>query len=246
MPFLARWPERIRPGTQWLRTMVRYFDDTTGMVIGYAPYSGSGTVSHILALEYFTHALVAAATTGLGLPMTCVGTNLAYRKNVYQQLNGFGRFRYYHSGDDDLFMQRVRDETPFAITYAYDPKCHVENAPPASFAQFFHQRLRYASKGFLYPRKISILLILTFLFNLQFVILGVLGFIIPFFAQLFLLGLGIKIAGECVVMIKAKRILGEKRNLWLLPLLSLLHIPYVVFFALFSQVLSYEWAGKRK
>ena len=235
-----------RPGPQWIRTMAKNFETSTGMVIGYAPYYSSGIISHILALEYFSHAVVAAATAGLGFPLTCVGTNLAYRKSVYRELGGFGKYRYFHSGDDDLFLQRIRDESDWKINYAFQPESHVYNAPPGGFLQFFNQRLRYASKGFLYPWKISILLILAFLFNLQFVILGILGFIIPVFAGLFLVGIVIKVIAEGVLLRCARKKFGLEQRLWILPFLSLLHIPYVVFFALFAQILKFRWAGRTK
>jgi cellulose synthase/poly-beta-1,6-N-acetylglucosamine synthase-like glycosyltransferase len=235
-----------RPGPRWIKTMVQYFDQTTGMVLGYAPYSSRGLISHMLALEYFSHAVVAAATTGLGFPLTCVGTNLAYRKCVYSELNGFGKYRFYHSGDDDLFMQRVRDESAWNIRYATDPQSHVWNAPPVNWIHFLNQRLRYASKGFFYPRKILFILILAFLLNVLFVILAILGFFIPYSATVFWVGIGIKIIGEYAIMCAAKNRLGETRKLYLMPLLSILHIPYVVFFALFAQILKFQWAGRSK
>jgi cellulose synthase/poly-beta-1,6-N-acetylglucosamine synthase-like glycosyltransferase len=235
-----------RPGPLWIRTMASYFDKKTGMVLGYAPYSSFGLLTNILAIEYFSHAVVAAATTGLGFPLTCVGTNLAYRKRVYSELEGFGKYRFFHSGDDDLFMQRVRDESSWNIHYACDFQSHVWNAPPSSWIQFFNQRLRYASKGFYYPRKVSFLLILIFILNLLFVILAVLGFLNLYFARLFMIGIAVKIIGECLIMHRAKRKLSEPRKLWMMPVLSLLHIPYVVFFALFAQILKFQWAGRSK
>jgi cellulose synthase/poly-beta-1,6-N-acetylglucosamine synthase-like glycosyltransferase len=233
-----------RPGPQWIRSMIQNFDRETGMVVGYAPYYSSGFISQLLAWEYFSHAVVAAASTGLGFPLTCVGTNLAYRKEVYHELGGFGRFRFYHSGDDDLFMQRIRDESSWKIRYASDSRSHVWNAPPADLWQFFNQRLRYASKGFFYPWKISGLLILTFLLNFLFVILALLAIFIHGIAQIVFFGIVIKIVCEYCVIYRAKKILSEKRNIKLIPLLSILHIPYVVFFALFAQIVKFQWAGR--
>jgi cellulose synthase/poly-beta-1,6-N-acetylglucosamine synthase-like glycosyltransferase len=235
-----------RPGPQWVKSVVENFDNKTGMVIGYAPYYSSGLITQLLSLEYFSHAVVAAASTGLGFPLTCVGTNLAYRKQVYRELEGFGRYRYYHSGDDDLFMQRIRDESTWHIRYVLDPRSQVWNEPPGSLWQFFNQRLRYASKGFYYPWKISFLLILTFLLNIQFVILVIMGIFSFYIALLVLGGIVIKIVCEYMVMYRAKKVFAEKRNVKLIPLLSLLHIPYVVFFALFAQIVKYQWAGKSK
>jgi len=84
-----------RPEANWASKMVSLFSEETGMVIGYAPYSIEKYSQRLLALEYFSHATIASATTGLNFPLTCVGTNIAYRKKVYLELDGFDY--YFHS-----------------------------------------------------------------------------------------------------------------------------------------------------
>ena len=239
-----------RPGKQWVREMVRLFSPETGMVLGYAPYTTRAPyhrwIHHVLALEYFSHAAIAAATTGLGYPVTCVGTNLAYRKRVFLDLNGFGPFRHIHTGDDDLFLQRVREETRWQIRYATDPRTFVYNFPPDSFTQFYHQRLRYASKGFYYPVKVTAILIGYYLLNLL-LFLG-----IPFVAFTgqpiwpFILALSFKAAGEWRFLHAACRRFSSCSILKYFPLAFVLHVPYVVYFGLLGQFQKFQWGGREK
>ncbi len=237
-----------RPGRFWVKSMTGLFRENVGMVIGYAPYSTARLLNtllfRLLALEYLSHAAVAAVSTAFGYPLTCVGTNLAYRKCVFEKLGGFGRYQSYLSGDDDLFLQRVREETDWKIKYAGNPEAHVFNAPPRTFAQFYQQRLRYASKGFLYPARVTAALICFFIMNLflllaPFTLIWFPG-ILPALAGIII----VKMIAEYLFLRRAAVYLSDTRHLKLLPLASLLHVPYVVYFGLMAQLQKFSWGGR--
>jgi cellulose synthase/poly-beta-1,6-N-acetylglucosamine synthase-like glycosyltransferase len=235
-----------RPGPMWIKQMTSYFSDDVGMAIGYAPYetgSKSGSFwSRLLCFEYFSQAAVAAATCGIGYPITCVGTNMAYRKRVYEKLEGFGIYKSLHTGDDDLFLQRVREETDWKIAYATGTDSHVYNEPPRTWGKFYQQRIRYASKGFKYPFKVTFILILFYFLNLMLLISPLSFFdcthcLLPFIAALFL-----KAATDFNFLNLASSSLEDKRYLAFFPVAFILHIPYVVIFGLLAQVINYKWA----
>jgi cellulose synthase/poly-beta-1,6-N-acetylglucosamine synthase-like glycosyltransferase len=219
------------------------------MVIGYAPYITKHPYNYmtyrLLAIEYLSHAAVAGATAGLDYPVTCVGTNLAYRKDVFIKLGGFGKFRNVHSGDDDLFLQRVREETDWKIRYALNLGSQVPNAPPQNWRKFYHQRLRYASKGFLYPRIYTLILSAFYIYNL----LIVLNLIMLLFSLQWLYSLSIlfviKFLSDYLFMIRSGKILHDRRSTILLPVAIVLHIPYVLYFGMMAQIQGYHWAGRK-
>jgi len=236
-----------RPDSQWVNLMASAFTNEIGMVIGYAPYKSDSSEltfsKRLLSLEYLSHAAVAAAACGIGYPLTCVGTNMAYRKSVYEQLGGFGVYKNLHTGDDDLFLQRVRDETSWKITYVSEHESHVYNEPPKSWQTFFHQRTRYASKGFNYPLHVTLILILFYLLNLllllsplTFIISN--NFILPYLATIFL-----KVVSDYSFLKSAASVLEDNRFLNLFPVAFVLHIPYVIFFGLIAQIKGFKWGG---
>jgi cellulose synthase/poly-beta-1,6-N-acetylglucosamine synthase-like glycosyltransferase len=235
-----------RPDSQWVNQIASAFTSETGMVIGYAPYKSDSSVvsfsKQLLSLEYLSHAAVAAATCGIGYPLTCVGTNMAYRKSVYKHLGGFGVYKKLHTGDDDLFLQRVRDETSWKITYVSGHESHVYNEPPKSWRTFLNQRIRYASKGFKYPPYVTLILILFYLLNLILLISPLTfifsyNYLLPYLAAIFL-----KSVSDYNFLKSAASILEDNRFLNLLPVAFFLHIPYVVFFGLMAQIKSFKWA----
>jgi cellulose synthase/poly-beta-1,6-N-acetylglucosamine synthase-like glycosyltransferase len=237
-----------RPAHNWAKQMVSCFTPDVGMVIGYAPYFTSPPFDNIvyrfLALEYLSHAAVASATAGSGYPITCVGTNMAYRKEVYLQLDGFGIYKKLHTGDDDLFLQRVREETDWIIRYNHSKDSHVFNAPPSNWKKFFHQRLRYASKGLLYSLKVSMILILFFVLNLLLLISPLLLLANIKYFIVILIILLIKAFTEYAFLKKATSNLEDLRHLSVFPIVFLLHIPYVSLFGLFSQIIRFKWGDR--
>ena len=234
-----------RPGQDWIRAMVSYYAPDTDMVVGYAPYKvkpANHISKQVLSLEYLSIAAVAAASAGIGYPLTCVGTNMSYRKRVYQEIGGFGKFSAHISGDDDLFLTRVREQKKYTIHYATDVETHVYNNPPQLWRKFLHQRMRYASKGFDYPKKVTVGLILYFLMNLL-LLIGLVSF--PFSLKLFSAGIGLllfKAVFEFIFMHKAAKTLNDTRYLKLFPVAAILHIPYVIVFGILGQFKHFQWA----
>jgi len=234
-----------RPGKHWISSMVSCFSDGVDMVIGYAPYTvipAGHRTKRILALEYLSHAAVAAATTGLGYPVTCVGTNMAYRKQVYQEVGGFGRFKSFISGDDDLFLTLVRESGRYRITYATSAESHVYNQPPRLWSKFLHQRMRYASKGFKYSPAVTAGLIAFYLLNVLLMGGVVWSFWRPALAPWMASALLLKGLFEFIFMKKAGETLNDRRNLAMFPAAFLLHIPYIIVFGLLGQLNYFRWA----
>ena len=234
-----------RPGTDWVKEMSSYFTPETDMVIGYAPYTvkPQGHFSKpLLALEYLSHAAVAAATCGIGFPVTCVGTNMGYRKKLYAEIGGFGEYKPFLSGDDDLFLTRVREAKKYTIRYADSPRTHVYNDPPQLWSKFIHQRMRYASKGFNYPLKVTAGLLGYYFYNLIMLFgLGSLFFKLSWFIPA-LSAYVLKSTGEYLFMRKAGQTLHDTRFINRIPLVQVLHIPYVVVFGILGQFKRFRWA----
>ena len=236
-----------RPSPHWVQNMVSYFSPKVGVVLGYAPYIYQN-VHHsfwyrILALEYCSIAGIALATTGLQQPATAVGTNLAYRRQVFTEINGYGRYWHIPSGDDDLFVQEVRRRTRWRFAFATTPNSFVWNAPPRSFQQFYQQRLRFASKGFLYSPFQTAILIAFYILNVLLVISG-LGVVMGnIFLGGWLASMVLKIAGEAIFMRAVCQQFQQQHLMKVFPIAALLHIPYVIYFGLVAQFTSYRWKG---
>ena len=232
-----------RPPVNWIETMVQHFTTETGVVIGFSPYELPELKSmsdDLFALESMSLAAVTAGTTGWGYPATCSGRNLAYRKSVYHQVDGFEHIKHILSGDDDLFLKLVQ-KTRWQIRYAFHPASIVPTFQLKNVQEFIHQRLRHASKSFHYDVSKIAALSAVYAFNLLIFFslpLSVTG-ILPTLPALtaFL----IKAAAEFILLCRFAFHMNRLFYLRIFPLAELLHIPYVVIFGTLGPFKSVKW-----
>lgn len=238
-----------QPGPLWVRAMARPFaDDRVAMVCGYYPYwPRQNFWQKLLALEYFSLAAVSAAGLGAGLALTCNGGNLAYRRRSYYAVGGFERIASFISGDDDLLLHEFHRRRVGKILYAAAPAAAVPTQPPASWREFFWQRVRYASKGLHYRPLFTAGLVALYAMNLMmstaFVVALVLAKLPVLMAVLSLWAA--KALAEFLFLWRAAAAMAERSLLAHLPVAALLHPFYVVLFGALGQFLPFQWKGER-
>ncbi len=233
------------PQANWINTMISFYQPDTGMVLGYAPYRTDGKFNtlfhHCLALEYYGLAVIAAASAGMGNPSTCNGANLSYRRELFEQIDGFGDTIKWISGDDDLLMHRVKQLSPEKITYALDPQAAVFTDPPYTLHHFIRQRIRFSSKHLAYPAQLLVFLFGVYLYFLTLLIQLIGSFFIPAMIIPFLIQLGIKAAGELYLLNKPLKWMESRPLLRYYPLTVIPHLFYVVLFPVLGQLMKPRW-----
>lgn len=238
-----------QPGPEWISELIKHFEPEVGMVAGFNPYKTENPrpslFQKILALDYFAMASVAAASAGLNYPVSCTGGNLAYRKKVYQQLGGFCRFGNWVSGDDDFFLEKVRDKTNWKIVYSTHPKTFVPTSPPKNLNEFIQQRIRYASKGRYYKLPVTITLLGLYVLNLL-VILGPILLLLESGAfSIWLAAFSMKTLAEHSFLRSGQKLFRCNFNLSVFLLTSILHPIYIVLAGFFGQISGFRWKGEK-
>lgn len=157
------------PPPGWVAGMIGAFRERTGVVCGYSPYDSrlrseqrltlKGRIADaFLRFEELKGALWSAGSIGIGRAWLATGRNLAYRRIVWNDVGGFEKIRHSISGDDDLFLQTVRQTTNWEIRYTSQPETVVPTTPPDSFRAFVSQRIRHFSAGKYFPISMKIFL----------------------------------------------------------------------------------------
>lgn len=239
-----------QPLPDWIRTIVTYFEEDVGVVAGFSPLQKPGKklcfTDKLYALESMSLACVAAGGIGIGRPMTCSGRNFAYRKKVFQEVNGFNEIGHHISGDDDLFLHLVSRKTKWKIRYAADARALVYTAPPANFDAFKNQRTRHASKGKDYKPVFVAGLAAVYLFNLL-ILAGWIFF--PFISLKLtlaaLVSFLLKSVSEFIFLMNGSRRFKKTGFLKIFPIAEVLHIPYVVVFGLLGTFKTFQWKGEQ-
>ncbi|MCR4439389.1 MAG: glycosyltransferase [bacterium] len=155
-----------RPSPRWAEEMVGHFAAEVGLVAGFAPLLGEGVLAGVVAVDTLASALVAAGGVGLHRPTTCTGRNLAFRRQAYAEVEGYQKFMYAVSGDDDLLLHQVSQRTDWQVQYAVSPATFVPSAAPRTLRQLLAQRRRHLSAGRYYPAGVKARYALLHLCNL--------------------------------------------------------------------------------
>jgi len=231
-----------QPPKKWIESVLTFFEDDVGLVAGFSPLTRMEKLNlfhSLLVLDSMALAGVAAGSIGFGFPLTCNGRNLAYRKSVFIEVGGFESIARFVSGDDDLFLHRVKKNTKWKIRYAADKNAAVPSRPPEKLWDFIQQRLRHASKGRSYAWGLRLGLVAVYLMNLVLI----LALMLSEFHSLFLNGFIIKSVLEFFIVWKMAHLFGQKRWLSVFPVAMILHPFYVVVLGLWGQIGQFHWKG---
>lgn len=137
----------------WLNHMVEVFQQNPAieLVLGYSPMRSAKNTSLLgqwarfetafTAMQYFTFA-------GYGLPYMGVGRNLAFKKAAFQRMGGFASHEHLLSGDDDLFVNAIANNTNTA--WCLLPETFVYTTAKDTWKAWFRQKRRHLSAGTAY------------------------------------------------------------------------------------------------
>ncbi|MEM6336369.1 MAG: glycosyltransferase [Bacteroidota bacterium] len=236
-----------RPAPDWVASMLARFDEETAFVSGPVVYAyGSSLWEDMQALEFLGLVAIGAGAIGIGRPNMCNGANVAYRRDVFNELGGFSGIDHLTSGDDELLMQKIARETEYSVAFNPSLDALVTTEAVTDGPAFIQQRRRWASKGMHYPSPLLV---------------GMLALIYGFYALLFgsaiatiwvpallpwvAAGFGTKIASELPLMVSASRHFGRLSLMRYFLFEQLLQIPYVVYIGAAGAFGGYTWKDRR-
>lgn len=236
-----------RMGTEWLKTIVDFYEAGDYKMISspVAFFEEKNSFEEMQSLEFLFLIGLGAAGIGNNMPSTCNGANLAYRRDVFFELKGFHGIDDLASGDDELFLHKVASAYPGGIGFCKSADAIVYTHAKSSLKEFIQQRKRWASKSTRYKnRGIVVLGISVWLFNLMIILNFLAGFLDPVFWYLSLMSIILKMLAELIFLIPVCSFAGRKTLLWYQPLLTVIHIFYLVFIGIAGNSGKYNWKGR--
>jgi cellulose synthase/poly-beta-1,6-N-acetylglucosamine synthase-like glycosyltransferase len=231
----------------WLKAMISYMGPEVGVVAGLTVFDLPGApVPHwqkIQWLDFVTQQYLAAGAIGAGVPSSCNGSNLAYRRSVYDQISGFGASANQVSGDDVLFAQRVAKLTEWRIVFAAAPEAVVKSLPVYTIPEMFNQRFRWASKGLTYRKSMLFFLFGMYVYYLMWIASPVVMLLHPAVAPAIALIAGWKLLWDYVTIRLGCRMFQQEYLLrYFLPFV-VLHTLFTPVFGIGGLLVPYRWKG---
>ena len=216
---------------EWLMNLLSAIDENTGFVSGPVEFIDDKSIfAELQQIEFAGLILTGAALIEMKNPVICNAANIAYRKNIFKNLNGFQENLHISSGDDGFLMQKIHKDGKYRVKFCLNKEAVVKTKSADSLSLFYQQRKRWASKSIFYTdKKIIIELLLIFLFYLGLIIQFLSGFFISkIFFLMLSLSLFIKFLLEFIILKRGKKILFSGLKLRYFLLAELLQIPYIV------------------
>jgi len=229
----------------WIEGIVREFEPGIELVAGHSYIPTVPGKSSILicmqAVETLIYRVAGTAGLAIHLPLTSTGNNLAYRKNFFNSVNGFDNVLKIQSGDDDLLMQKLAADRPWAMRYCVNPGTFVTTNGKETLKELWEQRKRWASKTIYYTPKIVFVLSMVFLFLVMQCVTAILApFSIPVLiaaAVAFVL----KCAGDMILIVRGLKVFRQEHLLkWCTPV-EFIHAPFTVLAVLFGLFGRFKW-----
>lgn len=236
------------PPRDWLKIIASFKEENNSAFIA-APVviDCNSTVLQVFqAMDFMVlQGITGAAVYKKQLSM-CNGANLAYEKIVFSDVKGFAGIDNIASGDDMLLMHKIWKQYPAKVHYLKSKEAIVTTQPMKTWKEFFNQRIRWASKARHYSdKRIFLVLLFVYLFNLSFLLLLVAG---CWFPQYWIWLIGIWIAKTLVELPFVYSLASFFNKQFVVKYFFFfqpLHIFYTIISGLFGQFGKYEWKGRR-
>jgi glycosyltransferase involved in cell wall biosynthesis len=221
----------------WIKEMQMGFSEKKDIVLGYSPYlQASGLLNLFIRYETFYTAVQYLSFALWGRPYMGVGRNLAYKKKLFINNQGFNSYQSVTGGDDDLFIKDVSNNNNTSIRI--NRKSQSLSIPKSSFVSWINQKKRHLSVGKHYRLRdqiaLGILNISQIAFYLSLIYLCLIQFELSFIILGFILRTSVLIAIFVLILKKS----GDSIKWYMLPVLDLIYIIYytgVGIIAIFSK-----------
>lgn len=235
-------------GPRWISAMAGYMKDEIRFVSGpIRLIPGNSWFERLQALEMLGLVTLGAGSMLAGFPNMANGANMAYHRQTFLELGGFGNSRQVASGDDEFLVQNIHKAFPGGLTFAKNAEAIIDTAAMSSWSDFRKQRIRWVSKAKSYVnRSTNLIQIMAWLGFLAFP-----WWCVMCLANLSLLAIPI---GLFLTKLLADRWLMKSGTLFLqkpdwlkwLLLLEIAYIPYVIWIGIRGNLSSrYVWKGRK-
>lgn len=221
----------------WISEMSKHFSNKKSLIIGYSPYRKikKSLLNLLIRFETFMTGVQYFSYAQLGLPYMAVGRNLAYKKGLFFEANGYMNHMDIKSGDDDLFVNQVATKNNIAI--CIKKTAFTESEPKTSFTDWISQKRRHISTAKHYKTHHKILLGLFYVSQISFWILSIVLLATLFKWKIVLALMLLRFSVQYISLINCSKKLDDVNLMFWLPVLEFLLI-LIQFFIFIQNLIS--------
>jgi len=231
----------------WLNSFDAFIQQTTTKcIVGPVKYhDANGFLNHFQSLDLLSLQGATIGGFGINRPFLCNGANFAYKKSVFNAVNGFEGNTNIASGDDIFLLEKVAKTYPKSVHYLKCEGAIVSTKPQKTWADLFSQRMRWAAKTSAYNTVFAKLTgLIVLLMNTLFVTALFLFLFNSFNAKILLYIIVIKLYLDFLLIYKKAAFFNQK-HLFKSYLLGFFVYPFFSVYVAFASIFKgYSWKGR--
>ena len=223
---------------KWAYTIASYYQKDVAIVNGFTTQLAYDNFSGMQSLDFIYLLFVASGTINIGMPITCIGNNMSYRKKAYDEVGGYEKLPFSVTEDFSL-LNAIYKLKKYKLIYPIDKEALITSMPCKSIRSLYKQKKRWSVGGLGVPVTGYMVMAWGFLTNL-----GVL--LTPFFfSTTWLYLVFFKVITDFFVLYSVHNNLDIKKNLKYFFAYQVYFILYVIatpFVLLFDRKV--VWKGR--
>ncbi len=137
----------IKVNRNWIRRMLDHYDENTGVAAGFSVILPKGLFYGLQSADWLYLLSVASGGDGVGVPISCVGNNMSYRKDAYDKIGGYENIKFSIT-EDFLLLQKIHKDSEYKRTqFPVDDDTKNITLPCTDLTTLFRQKKRWAMGG---------------------------------------------------------------------------------------------------
>lgn len=237
--------------SDWISSISSFYNETKCKMI-IAPIELEGANSFLEKFqidEMLELSILTAGSLGIAMPLMCNGANLAFEKNVFEEVQGYEGNTNIASGDDIFLMRKISKKFGNnSIQYLKSKQAIVKTKAVKNFSEFINQKIRWTSKNFsstsLWNSFVGGLIFLSNLLILTLVITYFIYSFIPL--TLLIICAGSKFTIDFLLLHLAAKFFSKKVSALLFLIEEIVYPIYLIaIFVLSITKRNYYWKGRK-
>lgn len=130
----------------WIKTQVKYFSDNVGVVTGFTLQRSNSQFTGMQNLDWVYLLTVAAGTINFGYPLSCIGNNMAYRRDAYDWVGGYENIKFSVT-EDFALLHKIHKHSHYDIVFPTEPEGINFSEPCPDWKSLYRQKHRWGVGG---------------------------------------------------------------------------------------------------
>ncbi len=130
----------------WAKTITSYYTNGVAMVNGFTGQKFNTVFAGMQNLDFLYLQTAGSATINMNFPITCIGNNMSYLKQVYDEVGGYQNLTFSVTEDFNL-LKAIKRLRKYKIIFPMNINSFVESLPCPDWKSLYRQKKRWIVGG---------------------------------------------------------------------------------------------------